>query len=94
MDYLFYVKAIRWGLMASAFSVGCGGKELALGRDPAATERVDLALVSGFVGACGAAFAHPNVCCQGGPDLPSSCETYPGQPFRSCDADAGYDNLP
>ena len=94
MNHSFYVKAIRWGLMASAFSVGCGGKELAPGGDPATTEAVDLALVSGFVGACGAAYAHPNVCCQGGPDLPSSCETYPGQPFRSCDADAGYATFP
>jgi hypothetical protein len=39
-------RAIRCGLMASALSVGCSGKLVSLGRDPATTQPVDPAVVS------------------------------------------------
>ena len=65
--------------------VACGGREVSLGSNQSALSSVDPATVAGNVTACGAGEAHPNVCCHAGPNTPSQCGTYNGEPFHPCD---------
>jgi hypothetical protein len=52
------------------------------------TEPVETNILSGLVPQCQMGFAHPNVCCQAGPDTPTSCSESPQSPFQVCGCDA------
>jgi len=76
---------LRCALGAGAFVlVACSGKVLT-GSDNAQLVSVDSAIVSGAVTACGAGYAHPNVCCTAGPEAAAACGNYPSAPFHQCD---------
>ena len=48
------------------------------------SEPVETIILAGQVPLCPTGFAHPNVCCQAGPNTPTNCSESPQSPFQAC----------
>jgi hypothetical protein len=84
-------------LILSAFAsmpvvAACGGKVVSIGNNQADLAKVDPTTFSANITSCPAGFAHPNICCEGGMDTPSTCGAYLNAPFRPCDS--GWQTYP
>ena len=84
-------------LIISAFAcmpvvAACGGKVVSIGNNQADLAKVDPTTFTANVTSCPAGFAHPNICCEGGMDTPSTCGAYLNAPFRPCDS--GWQTYP
>ena len=84
-------------LILSAFAslpviAACGGKVVSIGNNQADLVKVDPTTFSANITSCPAGFAHPNICCEGGKDTPSTCGAYFNAPFRPCDS--GWQTYP
>jgi hypothetical protein len=89
------IKVVTIGSLVAgvALLVSCTGK-LPLGTTSSTAQAIDPALVSGPVSPCESGYAHPNVCCQGGPNEASACVVYPDEPFQSCQSGPGLATFP
>ncbi len=84
-------------LVLSAFAclpvlAACGGKTISIGNNQADLAKVDPTKFSANITSCPSGFAHPNICCEGGKDTPSTCGAYLDAPFRPCDS--GWSTYP
>lgn len=84
-------------LILSAFAslpviAACGGKVVSIGNNQSDLAKVDPTTFSSNITTCPAGFAHPNICCEGGMNTPSTCGAYLDAPFRPCDS--GWSTYP
>lgn len=84
-------------LVLSAFAcmpviAACGGKTVSIGNNQADLAKVDPTKFSANITTCPSGFAHPNICCEGGTNTPSTCGAYLDAPFRPCDS--GWSTYP
>jgi hypothetical protein len=68
---------------STALIAACSGK-VSNGSLSATSQPVSLGEVSGSAAPCPSGSAHPNACCEGGPDQGASCVVYPNAPFTQC----------
>lgn len=61
----------------------CTGK-VSNGKVSSTSQPVSLGDISATPAACPSGSAHPNACCETGPNQAASCVTYPGAPFTQC----------
>lgn len=74
-------------LVATAAAVtGCSG-QVSNGKVSSTSEPVSLSAISNAATtACAPGYAHPNVCCEAGPNQAASCLAYPKAPFTQCES--------
>lgn len=68
---------------STALIAACSGK-VSNGSVRSTSQPVSLGDISGTATPCGAGSAHPNVCCEAGPNQASACVAYPNAPFTQC----------
>ena len=61
----------------------CSGK-VSNGKVSSTSQPVSVGDVSGTASPCPSGAAHPNVCCEAGPNQAASCLVYPNAPFTQC----------
>jgi hypothetical protein len=61
----------------------CSGK-VSNGSVKSTSQPVSVGDVSGTANPCPSGSAHPNVCCESGPNQATSCVVYPNAPFTQC----------
>ncbi len=83
------LRPLVWLATVGALAVGsttivaCTGK-VSNGTVSSTSEPVSVSDVSGTATPCDSGYAHPNVCCEAGPNQAASCVVYPGAPFTQC----------
>jgi hypothetical protein len=89
-DYTPRLLAIAFATLAIAG--GCTGRVIQIGTNGEPLSTLSPDDVDGVAFACPEGYEHPNVCCAGGPRVPSTCGVYVAHPFRPCDA--GWSTYP